>query len=69
MGKAGMAKRDLAIAVSNSVTKDKRYQRLLKIDQMLPDLKARCRELYQERIKIVSELYGHGRDANNGSSA
>lgn len=65
MGQEDMAKRDLNIKVINTITKDKRYQRLIKIDAMLVDLRARGRDLYQERLKIVGELYA--RDADNAS--
>lgn len=60
-----MAKQNLNIRVINTITKDKRYQRLMKIDELLADIRKRGRSLYQERLKIVGELYA--RDADNAS--
>ncbi len=56
----------MAVVIVNQFTKDKRWHRLQELDAKINKLRRECRELYDERFKLVEALYGN---ADHGSGA
>lgn len=56
----------MAVVIVNQFTKDKRWHRLQELDAKINKLRRECRELYDERFRLVGEIYGG--DAYHGSN-
>ncbi len=55
------------VVIVNQFTKDKRWHRIQFIDAKIAALRRECRDLYDERVRLVGEIYSGDADHRSNS--